>query len=406
MPEQNNILTRLRQWLRGEARRQDETELDRTAQTDDFLREAMEGYRSLPTSNHAERTEALRNRLRQRAAPDHNIRTLPWLRIAAGLFVILVAVGGFYFLNQPTTPALAERETVERADGETKEIEAQDFAPQQAGNEGQRDEETKGQRDEETKGQRDEETKGQGMVDDSRPNTEEKTANQTLIEPQDLAAPQEDVAPPRDEIAALQEDRVPPPTDPVSSLPTRAITLSDGSALVRRGRIVDTAGQPVPGVELRSSEQGEVISLSDAQGLATLDTAVQRVIVERTGFQPVQWPVEKSANPYLQLQPTEAPSPASYSLKSRVRSAQPPMTLAYPSVGYDSLRRWLQERTTTPLQQLSFSFTVHRDGRLSDATPKDSSDQAYVEEIFSILQQGPVWVLPPGVDSIRVNYQF
>ena len=356
MSENNNIVTQLRQWLRGNARRSEEAKLDRAAQSDDFLRDAMDGYRAFPASDHADRTDALRQRIRNRAARDRNIRVLPWMRVAAGVFVVLLAVGGFYYLNQPSTPTLAERETVDgereidgpRSSGSRTDVEAQDVAPPQ-----------------------NEETQNLASQQDGGRTTEgpRSSGSRTDAEAQDIA---------------------PQPATPV-----------------RSGRIVDTAGRPVPGVELRTPDRSEVIALSDAQGRITIDTAVQRLIVKRTGFQPVQWPVERSAAPYLQLQPSEEAAPASYSLKSRVRSAQEaPVPVAYPSVGYDSLRQWLQERSAVPRRRLPFSFTVHQDGRLSNVVPAGPEDADYATEIFSLLQQGPVWVLPPGVDSIRVSFQF
>ena len=431
--KKNNILIQLSQWLHGNARRSDEAELDRAAQSDDFLRDAMDGYRTFPASDHTDRTDALRERIRQRTARDRNIRVLPWMRVAAGVFVVLIAVGGFYYLNQPTTPALAERKTTdggrettyeeretvdgarETVDGkrETEDGERETTDEKQETVDGEQEttdeeRETEGPRSSESG--MDAETqnlasqqKGNASQQDNEPETAD-VKTQDLASQQDAEA--QDVAPPQENLAPQQDD-TPPPAEPTPSLARRGIATLDAAAPVRQGRIVDTAGQPVPGVELRTSDRQEVIALSDAQGRITIDTAVQRLIVERTGFRPVQWSVERSAAPYLQLQPAEEAAPASYSLKSMARSAQEaPVPVAYPSVGYDSLRQWLQERTAMPRRLLPFSFTVYRDGRLSKVVPATPEDAAYVEEIFSLLQQGPVWVLPPGVDSVRVDFQF
>lgn len=411
MPEKNNIVTQLRQWLRGDARRSDEAKLDRTAQSDDFLRDALEGYRTFPAADHASRSEALRKRIRERTARDRNVRILPWLRVAAGIFVLLLAVGGFYYLNQPATPTLAEQRTEDNR-RETVDRDSLDRVDEEMQRRRDRERETA---DAETVETQDQAAPQKDMVSPPENSTpeEQQTADgeQEIldrepppVETQDLAAPQKDL-----ESQANRDEPLSPPAPALAEtreLAIRSAPIEMNMVAVRRGRIVDTAGQPVPGVELRTPGRQEIIALSDAQGIVTLDTTMQRLIVERTGFQPVQWPVEESATPYLQLQPAEEAAPASYSLKSRARSLPAAAPAAYPSVGYDSLRQWLQERTTASRRMLRFSFTLHQDGRLTNVVPADPDNAAYVDEIFSLLQQGPVWVLPPGVDSVRVDFQF
>lgn len=90
-----DIQERIRQWLSGDLRHEGERELDRSAERDSFLRDALEGYREQSEVDHRIGLDRLRERMNARTR--HRM-LYPW-RIAAAV-LLLVTAGGFWWINQ------------------------------------------------------------------------------------------------------------------------------------------------------------------------------------------------------------------------------------------------------------------------------------------------------------------
>ena len=87
----------LRRWLRGEAGRQTEQQLEKAAANDPFLADALEGYRQFPEGDHEAALGRIRNRLQQRTA-DRKGGFVLW-RIAAAVVFVIIAGGVFWMVN-------------------------------------------------------------------------------------------------------------------------------------------------------------------------------------------------------------------------------------------------------------------------------------------------------------------
>jgi len=87
------FLQLLERWLQGDFNRSDERELYALTETDDFRREAWEGFAALPEGKHEIHLEALRRRLRPQ--PGRRAPMGMWAAVAAVFVALVFAV---YFL--------------------------------------------------------------------------------------------------------------------------------------------------------------------------------------------------------------------------------------------------------------------------------------------------------------------
>jgi outer membrane biosynthesis protein TonB len=105
------LLELLERWQSGDFSRADEREMRALAGTDDFRREAVEGFLSLPEADHAARLAALRARLR----PGARRMALPrWMAAAAALALLVAAVWFFQNPKPNDADTLAQTEAIER----------------------------------------------------------------------------------------------------------------------------------------------------------------------------------------------------------------------------------------------------------------------------------------------------
>lgn len=89
------FLDLLQRWQNGDFTRADEQELNALAASDDFRREAMEGFMSLPDTAHDDRLTALRLRLQKRVG-GQRVLALPQILAAAAALVLLLAALWFF----------------------------------------------------------------------------------------------------------------------------------------------------------------------------------------------------------------------------------------------------------------------------------------------------------------------
>lgn len=99
----------LKKWLNGTAKASDERELERAVRNDDFGRDALEGYRSMPEANHAKNVAALKSKLRQQ--DDKRRGALVWWRVAAAAAMIGVVATWFLVSNSTDNVGIAASET-------------------------------------------------------------------------------------------------------------------------------------------------------------------------------------------------------------------------------------------------------------------------------------------------------
>ena len=105
MPPQteNNILKLLRQWLSGKASPSAKDQLQRAADDDPFLAEALEGYEQFPNAQHGQNLDRMRKQLRTRTGGSAAVKPLyqTGLARAAMLAGVVIGLGVIWQLNQP-----------------------------------------------------------------------------------------------------------------------------------------------------------------------------------------------------------------------------------------------------------------------------------------------------------------
>lgn len=98
----------LERWLQGDFTRADERELHALTETDDFRREAWEGFVALPEGRHEVHLLALRRRLRGEPG-SRRIPLVLWAAAAATFAMLLFAVYFFPRFSRDQTPSMARQ---------------------------------------------------------------------------------------------------------------------------------------------------------------------------------------------------------------------------------------------------------------------------------------------------------
>lgn len=102
------FLELLQRWQSGDFTRADEQELNTLAASDDFRREALEGFMSQPEAAHEERLAALRLRLQKRVGGGRWVALPQMLAAAAVLVLLLAAIWFFPQWNQNDSAPVAQ----------------------------------------------------------------------------------------------------------------------------------------------------------------------------------------------------------------------------------------------------------------------------------------------------------
>ncbi len=101
-PDDARFLELLERWMQGDFTRADEREMYALAATDDFRREAWEGFAALPEEGHGTRLAALRSRLHQRGSGGRQVTMVRWIAAAALMAGVLAAL--WFVPDWSTTP--------------------------------------------------------------------------------------------------------------------------------------------------------------------------------------------------------------------------------------------------------------------------------------------------------------
>ena len=103
----SNWRTLLNRWISGQITAREEQELDRSAQKDPFLSDALEGYRQQPESDHAGQVAKLKAKFQK----EKKRRGIPLWRIAAAVAILIVAGISMWQINTNKGQDLAQMET-------------------------------------------------------------------------------------------------------------------------------------------------------------------------------------------------------------------------------------------------------------------------------------------------------
>lgn len=418
MNNRSDLLAQLRAWLRGEARRSDEARLEERARTDEFLRDALSGYRAHPEHDHVAANERLRQRLRERTSRERRVIPL-WTRYAAGVALLIVAAGLFYWVNQTPQQNLAQ----ERAD---------DAREQPADT--PRDE-TTNEDNESAPATTDEAMEREEEEVPPPAETPAQARQEPVPPPPPVAPPEEEAIAESDEVAGdemieseemVQEEiardsrglavQKKEQARAIEAVPQEPIQRMDDSSpadysvrsllqpltdSLRSFRFVDPSGQPVAGAQLQIRATREILGQSNQRGFVQTAYQEMPLQVQRQGYIPINIPPRTDTSALVVLQPVQ---PTAFKeTRSRLQADTTAFPLeAYPIVGIDSLTRYVQDRMPYPRRLLRVYFTVDTEGLLSNPEPSDD----FSLRLFQILQEGPVWVVPVGVDSVRTSFRY
>lgn len=394
MQHKSNILSKLQSWLSGDSRRQDEIVLEQQAQKDNFLKDAIDGYRLFPETDHLHVTQELRQRLNQKSQQKRTKLVPIWMRYAASIIIIIFAVATLYWVNPIATANIAQEKT---------QIDNQQVSkPNQII------------------------TTDNLAVDPPTPS--EKLASENVRPSTKITKPevQDRTESPHTRIPDDVEDNQPLDHDIVTTQPSTkntqspTINLAEESTLdmaldyepdaiqilpkkeMRTLIFVDPNKKPISGVTLNISNEESLEGISNQLGQIQTTLRNKKLEVNRIGYQPISIPPKTDSVALFVLQPiTQQENSESFGKRKKLKSHDE--VIAYPSVGVDSLTRYLQKITDMlPQKQFTITFTVHVDGTLSDPSPKDSLSI----QLFNLLQSGPVWVVPAGKDNGKGVFQY
>ena len=107
--DDKRLLELLERWQSGDFSRADERELHALADSDDFRREAVEGFWSLPEADHAAHLIALRSRLGKRTGVAKRV-ALPQILAAIAAVGLLVLTVVWLIPNKKETASMAQQE--------------------------------------------------------------------------------------------------------------------------------------------------------------------------------------------------------------------------------------------------------------------------------------------------------
>lgn len=108
--DDKRLLELLERWQSGDFTRSDEQELQALADSDEFRREAVEGFWALPEASHATHLASLRTRLRERTGVGRRVM-FPQLMAAAAVVLLVIAAIVFFPSEQKEAPMAAEQAT-------------------------------------------------------------------------------------------------------------------------------------------------------------------------------------------------------------------------------------------------------------------------------------------------------
>lgn len=107
--DDKRLLELLERWQSGDFTRADELELQALADSDEFRREAVEGFWSTPEEDHASHLAVLRKRLKTRIGGGKRIALPQIMLAAAAIFILVLAVVWVFPTEQKLAP-LAQNE--------------------------------------------------------------------------------------------------------------------------------------------------------------------------------------------------------------------------------------------------------------------------------------------------------
>lgn len=402
----------LRKWLRGDATHTDEAELETRARTDEFLAEAIEGYREFPDDDHQWHLDNIRQRLcRKKNKRPQVLIYLP--KVAAA--VLVVAVAGWTLMTlvnrHDAELAQADEKISAQPPNETtlKFYDAQEISPSE--NEALAPAEHPLA-----------EPASSPSVNSATKNTD----TSTNIASESSASNYDTPAGPAPESTLLM------PTSP--SIPNR--TVADAPALntneaadmpvpaqfVLKGKVVDAAtGEPLiaAAVQVLGANVGAVTDLNGNFSIPFSEENA-RLLISYTGYQNAEVSVSLQNPVTVQLQPaTDALNEVVIVGKKTTKTKEATSaagTVAAdnpaPKGGWKKWERYLRSKMKYPEEaraqgvkgEVTLRFVIDKAGKPTRISVAKGLGSGCDEEAIRLLQNGPQWH-PPGPAAVSIKFE-
>ena len=345
------MMEQLKKWILGLARRRDEEWLDRAAQDDPFLLDAIEGYRSFPEGRHADRLKKIRQKLRSRSREPRSFR---WGRVAAAVVLLVVAGGSIWWVASTDFGTdLAQRETA------PLEEEADDpvaFEPVP----------------------RAEEERDLAAPPEQKARQVQPSLPETAEEPELTADGHGDVI----------EDR-------------EAIPADENPIPQEEEKPVSTEAPPV--IAAMPADQPEADTREEVQSFAAeSEGRAERLAETRKALSPP---------PPEALTLADMPSP---SKRKEYQAISPEQGQPVPRGGYTRLEAYISRQKQYPEAAkevgktgvVRLAFSIDSLGRPFNFEVLDSLGYGCEAEAIRLLREGPKWIVPGGEWGGRVEYEL
>lgn len=443
-----HIIHALRRWIQGDIDRDAENRLDRHAREDRFLEEALEGYRQFPEGKHQERLDRMREQLAPNTQRDRKgglvLFSLPY-RIAAAAAVVL-AVGLFWWLNPTNSTELAEAAKVESPtedqasrpaaepalpveEEQASESEettsltitnSSDAEPTPAPSQSLEKPEAAGEQVPPLAEQSDvAEQSSPTALPRDLPNVRAYRAPELEVTPQSGSRSDSNIAPPPPYEAAKRSTSVPVDDAKLESL--------QGTRLVT-GEVLDPSGTPLSGVlVLTPGKRTGTITNPNGKYEILLDSNAQKLEFQRSGYASQRIDISESAS-FVPVTLEEGDAVLNEVIivgqankKSRKNQVDPTVEgaantqdLAEPVGGFRRFRRYLRRSLQYPQEaidqgssgEVTLSFTVQSDGKLTNIRVIQSPSVVLQEEALRLLNDGPKWKIKNNQDTATLSYRF
>lgn len=419
------LLTR---WLRGETGWKEESRLENLSREDEFLSDAMEGYRRFPEADH---TGSL-DRLRARLAPEKRRPMVLFYRVAAAVALLAVAGSAFWVLNRPEDTGLAQemaksaQEPAKPDEQRTLLTPAADSAAEEADKpEPARTEAPERMAANAERAPEKEKTvekkpapaeQPPGLIAAPRRNADQAADEESepsvlsdaaLTEALPNAKKTEKPGAARSRETAEHLSPPPPPPAPSRKEISKAESqpAANASAGAPAGRLVEgtvTSGDGLPligaTVVAKGTNQGAVTDLDGKFSLIT-DSPDQKLVISYTGYASKELDAAGPGPLNVKLDETLALDEVQVSGFSQTKKRDSADPTAEPRGGYARLERYLRRNVKLPDEvrkdtiagRVVLKFIVEPNGKLSNFQVLRSLCPTCDQEAIRVLREGPPW---------------
>ncbi len=413
-------ISQLRQYLNGELDAKAMHELEKRAQQDPFLMDALEGYEAVKPKEMDTVMAGLQWRLQQRTGPKER-KLMPWQRLAAAVAMFIVCGVGLWWylahqtpqqmqvvqtLRQPELPPAPTQKAVPLADSAAVQlpVKTQSIAA-------------------EVKRKPQPVTVKQSEAVQQYTTAEDVQKNV----PELAAAPQQDTAiknnsqqgyTARRKMVILGAGRKIPTIKPDSQqLISQQLTgkadqadveLAPGQHLVT-GKLLDGADrQPLIGALIRVKDM-PTGAVTDRDGnFRVAARSKDMLVISSTGYESREVSAGHTDSAAISLQPQKSSLSEVIVMNYGMRSK--PVTRAEPLMGWKAYQSYLDHAKSPDRQtgHVRLEFTVNPNGGLDDFTVTGSLSEAADQAAVNLIKKGPGWRGSPDgkAEKVKVKVSF